>query len=435
MLRIIFIICSSFLLIWTNNFAQNSKKVNNLEKQRKELQQKINQTDKELKSIKNETKKEEKKISLLDRQVKQRESMIKLLENEMENTQGSIDSISALINILTKKELVFKDKYKKNILQLTTKNVDMHNLAFILSAKNIEQAIMREQFIAQYTSAIKNNVDSIKSTIKQKETAKKYYDENLKIKQNLFNNRQAEKTKLENDKKNKSLAVKKLKEKGDQLAQLLKKQRSEQAILTKKIEEQIAKEIEESRRREELKRKSAESIKSNSSSKKKETKTTTINTNTNNSNTREYVMNDAELKLSGSFARNKGNLPMPVRGSYRIDSHFGVHQHSEHDRVLTNNPGIDINPINNNNCYAVFDGIVTRVFITPGYNNSVIIRHGDYLTVYSNLSRVSVSQGVSVKAGQMIGTIAKDEIKDQTKLHFQIWHEQTKQNPELWLKK
>lgn len=430
--RIFIIIISCFLLIGKDVYAQKSKKVNSLEKQRNELQQKINQTDKELKSIKNETKKEEKTISLLERQVKQRETMILLLENEINGTQQSIDSISAVINILNKKEIIFKDKYKKSILHLTSKNVDINNLTFILSAKNIEQALMREQFIAKYTSAIKDNVDSIKAIIRHKEEAKKLYDDNLKVKQILFGNRQVEKKKLEKDKQSRSLEVKKLKEKGDKLAQLLKQQRSQQAILTKKIEEQIAKEIEESRRREELRMKNNDKMSSENKNKKGDTK---VNSPSSSTGKMEYIMNDAEIRLSGSFAKNKGRLPMPVRGTYSIESHFGVHHHNEHDRVLTNNPGIDINPQSDNGCYAVFDGIVTRVFITPGYNNSVIIRHGSYLTVYSNLKNVSVSQGVSVKVGQRIGTVAKDELKNQAKLHFQIWHEQTKQNPEVWLKK
>lgn len=433
MSRNIYLILGILLFLSFETYAQRSKKINSLERQRNELQKKINQTDKELRSIKNETKKEERKISLLERQVKQRESMISLLENEMSDTQKSIDSISAAINILNKKEIIFKDKYKKSILHLTSKNVDINNLAFILSSKNIEQALAREQFIAKYTSAIKDNVDSIKSIISKKEEAKQSYDQNLKTKQNLFNNRQAEKTKLENDKKNKSIEVQKLKEKGDQLAQILKKQRNQQAILTRKIEEQIAKEIEESRRREELRRKN--SIKKSSSSSNKKEENISKESSSSSRNNKEYIMNDAEIRLSGSFARNKGRLPMPVRGSYSIESHFGVHHHNEHDRVLTNNPGIDISPKGNDGCFAVFDGIVTRVFITPGYNNSVIVRHGDYLTVYSNLANVSVSQGISVKAGQRIGTIAKDELKNQTKLHFQIWHEQTKQNPEIWLKR
>lgn len=433
MSRNIYLILGILLFLSFETYAQRSKKINSLERQRNELQQKINQTDKELRSIKNETKKEERKISLLERQVKQRESMISLLENEMSDTQKSIDSISAVINILNKKEIIFKDKYKKSILHLTSKNVDINNLAFILSSKNIEQALAREQFIAKYTSAIKDNVDSIKSIISKKEEAKQSYDQNLKTKQNLFNNRQAEKTKLENDKKNKSIEVQKLKEKGDQLAQILKKQRNQQAILTRKIEEQIAKEIEESRRREELRRKNSIKKSSSSNNKKEENKSKEYSGSSKNN--KEYIMNDAEIRLSGSFARNKGRLPMPVRGSYSIESHFGVHHHNEHDRVLTNNPGIDISPKGNDGCFAVFDGIVTRVFITPGYNNSVIVRHGDYLTVYSNLANVTVSQGISVKAGQRIGTIAKDELKNQTKLHFQIWHEQTKQNPEIWLKR
>lgn len=145
-------------------------------------------------------------------------------------------------------------------------------------------------------------------------------------------------------------------------------------------------------------------------------------------------MDATERALSGSFAQNKGRLPGPVRGSYRIISDFGVHQHSELKRVQVNNGGIDIAVAAGADATAVFDGVVSSVFVIPGYNTAVMVRHGNYITVYANLSRVYVSAGTRVKTGQSLGRAYTDPATNQTTIHFEIWKERSKQNPRSWLR-
>ena len=148
-----------------------------------------------------------------------------------------------------------------------------------------------------------------------------------------------------------------------------------------------------------------------------------------------YVLLGSEVVLSKEFESNRGKLPFPLTGKYTIVSSFGEQQHQELSYVRTNNNGIDIQTTAGSDARAIFRGIVTRVFVMPGFNNNVIIRHGDYLTVYSNLSNVNVKAGDVVAPNQTIGKIFTDTSKgNETILHFQLWKERTKLNPAVWIK-
>ena len=145
-------------------------------------------------------------------------------------------------------------------------------------------------------------------------------------------------------------------------------------------------------------------------------------------------MTKEEKQLSDNFANNKGKLPYPVTGSHFIVSPFGEQQHQDLKYVRTNNNGIDIQTTSGAEAIAVFKGEVTRIFTIPGYNHSVIVRHGNYLTVYSNLSQVYVKAGDHVSTKQSIGKIYSDpDNGNATILHFQLWKEKTKLNPAPWL--
>lgn len=147
-------------------------------------------------------------------------------------------------------------------------------------------------------------------------------------------------------------------------------------------------------------------------------------------------MDANERALASSFAQNKGRLPAPIRGSYSILRTFGVHQHSEHNRVQVNSSGVDFGVNGDSRAYAVFSGVVSRVFVIPGYGTAVILRHGNYLTVYANLSSVAVSTGSRVSTGQSIGSVgASPDGSSGRLLHFQLWYERTKLNPLAWIKR
>lgn len=125
----------------------------------------------------------------------------------------------------------------------------------------------------------------------------------------------------------------------------------------------------------------------------------------------------------------------PVTGSYRIVAHFGTFSHAELSKVKVNNTGIDIEAQPGASARAVFDGEVTRIFVVEGYHNVVLVRHGEYITVYCGLANVSVAKGSKVKAGQTLGSIFVDSAdSNRTLLHFEVRHERSTLNPEEWLK-
>ena len=137
------------------------------------------------------------------------------------------------------------------------------------------------------------------------------------------------------------------------------------------------------------------------------------------------------LILSGRLEQNKGRLPSPVRGGVVVDR-FGVHDHPTQKGVKISNKGINIACKEGSAVTSVFEGEVRRVFVVPGMGSSVIIRHGNYLTVYSNLQQVGISQGDKVSTGQKIGSVAGSS-SEQATMHFELWHEADNLDPDQWL--
>lgn len=136
--------------------------------------------------------------------------------------------------------------------------------------------------------------------------------------------------------------------------------------------------------------------------------------------------------LTGSFASNKGKLPFPVSGNYTITGTFGRSRHNSLSHVEVENSGIDISVTKGTKAHAVYGGTVSSVFFMDGYENIVIIRHGNYLTVYAGLVSLKVRKGSAVKTGQEIGTVAT--VDGKTVLHFEVRKERTKLNPLQWLR-
>lgn len=134
--------------------------------------------------------------------------------------------------------------------------------------------------------------------------------------------------------------------------------------------------------------------------------------------------------MSGSFQSNKGRLLFPVNGKYRIIRGFGVQKHPELSHAETNNNGIDIEVSPNTKARAIFDGTVSAIFVQPGYNTIVMLRHGSYISIYAGLTGVAVRKGEKVKAGQILGTVASDVDNDNRAiLHFEIRRERESSTP------
>ena len=212
-----------------------------------------------------------------------------------------------------------------------------------------------------------------------------------------------------------------------QLKNEIDKQRKAANKLNAEIDRLIAIEIEAARKRaeEERRRKEAEAKKQQPSG-KEVSKPVTKQMDA-------YRVDDSDRKLSGTFERNKGRLPIPVTGPYVIVGHYGQYQVEGLRNVRLDNKGIDIKAKQGAMARTIFDGEVTAVFQYNGLAN-VLVRHGSYISVYCNLESVIVKQGSQLKTRDVIGQISTDS-DGNTVLHFQLRKEKDKLNPELWIAK
>lgn len=431
-------------------FAQKSVQVKQLEKQRKEALAAIELTNRLLKETAETAQNSLNRLNLLSQQILSRKKVIGLLNQEIQAIDNQMAGMRREINRLEKELGDKRTNYGKSIKSLYTRRSSQDKLLFIFSAESFAQSLRRMRYLREYADWQKRQASDIIQ--QQKEIARKQseLEKTKSEKQSLLGNREEEHKKLQSEEATQKETVQDLNRKQKELrAQLLKKRKQAEA-LDRQIEKQIAEEIARAeaearaeRERAERERRAREKAAAAAKAEKAAASEKAAAETTPAAPIREervadtkggYAMTKAEKRLSDDFAGNRGRLPYPVSGRHTVVATFGEQQHQELKYVRTNNSGIDIQTSPGGEARAVFNGVVTRVFVVPGYNNSVIIRHGNYLTVYSNLSEVYVKAGDRVSTRQPIGRIFSDtENGNATILHFQLWKEKTKLNPQPWL--
>jgi Membrane-bound metallopeptidase len=423
--------CLSILLSFSLSVAaQNSARVKQLESQRKEALAEIAETDKLLKETTRTAKNSLNRLNLLSNQLLSRKKVLSILAQEMDAIDKQIETTRAEIRTLENELGTKRENYKKSIQTIHKRRTSQDKLLFILSADNFAQSMRRMRYLREYGNWQKNQAAEIIEKQKEIELKQEELQKTRSEKEALAQVREQERNKLQQEESNQKVEVQQLNKKQKELQAELRKKRQQATALNKQIEKLIAEEIaraEEEARRAERERQAA-AAKGNTTAPAKESQKRVAETKGG------YAMTQAEQKLSSDFASNRGRLPAPVNKKYTIVASFGEQQHQELKNIRTNNNGIDLQVAPGTDAQAVFNGEVTRVFVVPGYNNSVIVRHGNYLTVYSNLSQVYVKQGDKVSIRQALGKIFTDtEDGNSTILHFQLWKERTKLNPAPWI--
>ena len=404
---------------------QKSKEVQKLEARRKQIQAEIARVDKALQQAASSAKEQLQHLSLLDGQIKDRQELITTLEAEVHETDQQLFTLEQELNRLQTQFDKRQEAYVQSLRALQRGNNVKDQLLFILSAKDFAQGMRRARYLREYATWQRQEGEKLKALRQEIDEQRAELEQNRQQKAILLQSREEEHRKLEQDKQRVQTKVNALKGEEKKLRQELAKQRRQAQALNRQIEAQIAKEI---RAAEEARRK-AEAAKQ----KGKSSPSTTQRRATSKGG---YAMTEAETKLSSKFEDNRGRLPMPISGNGRIVGHYGIQQYARLKHVQIDNNGIDIQGAPGAKARAVFDGEVTSIFVVEGFNTNVIVRHGNYLTVYSNLTEVYVSKGSKVKTGQEIGKIYSDpELGGATKLHFQVWKERTKLNPEQWIRR
>jgi septal ring factor EnvC (AmiA/AmiB activator) len=423
--------------------AQSTRKIRELEAKRKELHQQIAESETLLQSTKKDVKSQLDNLALLTGQIEERRKYINTIESDVHILTSEIASLQKQLNKLQRDLKDKKQKYEISVQYMYRKSVQ-EKLMFIFSAENLSQTYRRMRYVQEYANFQRLQGMEIERKQKQIAAKKREVEQTKNAKQNLLKQGEAEKIKLEIQEKERQTLLANLQKKQKGIQNEIRKKKRSAEQLNAQIDRLIEIEIEKARKRaeEEARRKAAaEAAAKAAAAKKAENKTTggvTRSKSTEkNEDTRKaapvekFSLNNEDRQLSGSFERNRGILPVPITGPYVIVSHYGQYAVDGLRNVKLDNKGIDIKGKPGAQARAVFDGEVSAIFQYNGLNN-ILVRHGNYISVYCNLSSVSVSKGSKVNTRTVLGTIHTDS-SGNTVLHFQLRKETAKLNPELWL--
>lgn len=385
-------------------FAQKDKK-DELEEKKKKLQQEMASLNKMLAKTTNTKEITLNELIMLNKKISVREEIIATMNNEIEIMQSQIDEGNDSIGVMEGKLDDLKKEYARMIYDAYKNQSSSNRLMFIFASKDFEQAVMRMRYLQEYSSYRHRQAIMIDSTKKDLNVKVDDLQKKKDEKKELLASEESQKEELTKEKAEQQKLFAKLQGKEKEL----RKQIAEKQKAAKKLDDAIHKIIED-----EIKKANA--------------KTHTTGTKTN-----ELSLTPEAKALSKTFESNKGSLPWPVvEGD--IFKQFGTY--SPMPGITVTNNGIDIATTKGAVARAIFQGVVTGIVEVPSSGKVVLIRHGEYYTVYSNLKDVFVKAGDNVTTKQTLGTILFNGEDGKTEVHLEIWKGgSTKLNPEDWLYK
>ncbi len=367
------------------------KKVEQIEKDIAYLNTQIENTRKKHKNTLDE-------LVFIQKKVTGRKKILQELDNQLQEQNSAINIKNRNIRTLENR-LDTLEHYYQHLILNTYKHRDSRLwFMYILSSDNIEQGYRRWKYLKNYSNSINKQGERIKQTKKelivQKTELVSMRNETIKVQKT----REAEYNNLLKEEKKAKSYAKTLSANQSKYKKQMEQKRSEAQRLNKEIEKMLANAV------------------------KKQTSKT---------ETKEQQEN--KIQLSANFQNNKGKLPWPVKDGIVIEQ-FGQHNHPLFKGVkMPFNNGINISTAANSKVYAVFDGVVKQIIAIPGYNQCILVQHGNYFTFYCKLANVAVKVDQKISTGEELGTLTTSQ--NTSTLHFELWQGTTKQNPELWLQK
>lgn len=410
-------------------------------------------------------------LNFITAEIAQYNDSIAVIAKIVDETDRSIKSLNDSIATLNRNIGQLQEKYALAVRKMRSRQGEMSTLAFIFSAESFTQAYRRMRYLRQFSKWRARKAEEIKSAqlslgeqqaklvnmrsdksrlLSQLESVRAGLQMRLDETKSLVANLEREGKTLKKFLKEKEKQAQALDEELDRLIeqQRIAEEKRRQEEARRLADERRRQETERQRLAQEEKRRNDSILAQKSKQKTSETETPQVpnkpkqesespkpqkeNTETAASKKVDLPDND---KLTVEFKNAKGKLIFPVAGVYSIVRGFGINQHPRLKYVKTNNSGIDVEVAQGTKARAVFHGRVSAIFRQPGFNNIVMIRHGNYITIYTNLNEIYVRKGDAVEAGSEIGEIYSDPGDDnRTILHFEIRDEKEKLNPVSWLK-
>lgn len=451
-----------FLLSLSPLEAQTNKQIRKLQSQQKTLKKEIANQESLLKSTKKDVRSQLANLQVINTQIEGQQKYVDGIHAEITELASNIEGLQRQIDLLEKDLEDCKRKYRHAVTYMFRNRLKFSKWRFILSAQNFRQMYRRMRYVTEF-SRYQRQQGLI---IQEKEAEVKARKQEMlgvkKEKDARYAEGVAETQKLEGKKKERQQVVNELNKKQAQLQKSIAQQKKTYDQLNARIDKLIQQEIiaaekrrkaEEARRRKEQAAREAKARREREEAERQKRNTATANKKSGGRNTaatsskscrsskastkRDEVFNNPRIvensdhALTNSFASNRGRLPMPITGSYSITTHFGTYNVAGLNGVQLDSKGINITGRPGAQARCVFRGEVTAVFPYGGVYN-VIVRHGSYMSVYCNLSSISVRRGQNVEARQTIGAVATDGSGNCT-LHFQLRKETARLNPETWL--
>ena len=424
------------LLLFVSNLLFAQKKSDQLQAEQARLENKLNTTKGLLEKVKKGTQLSMNELKLIENQVRDREQLVQNVDNQIRGAELTISSKSNQVKQLQEKLVRMKAQYRAMLLYAYKHRSKHGKMMYIFSASNYFEAVKRTNYLKRIAE-IQNKqfkiiLQSQKSIHKEINSIQEQKTRQL----SLLETKIAEKERILKDKQEKEKALAKLKKDENKLRAELQTAEKKKAELKRRIKQAIDKEIAEAEAKAKKDQKKAEAQKSASTSKKAESKSTSSETKTAEKKPVVVTETKESAALGKSFESNRGKLPWPVLKGTIVEG-YGKNPHPTLSNVYTNNNGIDIGAPKGAQVRSVFEGEVTSVLNIPGAGKVVIIKHGNYRTVYSNLQEVFVAVGAKVTTKQAIGSLLPDDGGGLSTAHFEI-HQVVdgsvqRMNPTLWL--
>ncbi|MBL7872253.1 MAG: peptidoglycan DD-metalloendopeptidase family protein [Cyclobacteriaceae bacterium] len=385
-----------FLLI--SFFAYPQKSKTQLQKEKQQNLEKIKETEKIL--VETGEKKENSmgELAAINQRILQQESLMKSIKSEISLLDYDISENNQLIDALERDVKKLKEEYSAMLLAAQKSSGKVDKLTFLFSAQTFEQLMMRLKYMEQYGKARQDQAEAIEKVQVVLKEQVRVTQVKRGEKNNLLSDEIKENNKLTNLKTKQRTIVRSLEKQEKQLRKDLEVTRKAVAELDNLIAKIIKEELERAARE------------------ARESKT----------NTR-----DASVALSASFEENKNKFPWPVSGF--VSQKFGRQNHPVLKGIVIQNDGVNIQTKQGEEVHSIFNGEVSRVAFTPGIGNTVIIKHGDFFTVYTGLKDIAVKQGQRVTTNQEIGNVLSNA-EGISELRFQIRKNFDALDPQEWLR-
>ena len=435
-----------FLGIHSAGWSQkNSEK---LRKEQERLEKSISVTKGLLKKAKLNTEATLSELRVLENQVKYREELLKNFDSQIRSTELKIDQKKQQIIDLEEKLQHLIYQYKELLLYAYKHRSKEGQWMYIFAAKNYNEAVKRKKYLIKIAELQRKQKQIIVQHQRLISNEKTELEKEKQSKISIAEQKKIEKEDLLVDKKEQEINYDKLKKAENKLAAEMKLIENKKIILKQRIKEAISAELaaEESRRKANERKNTqknntnvATQNTTNSKTNVKGEKSATTSSNSIATETPKKtitISETREVELNQNFESNRGRLPWPVeRGT--ITEGYGRQPHPKLKEIYTNNNGVDISTHRNANVRSVFDGEVTSVLSIPGAGKIVIIKHGNYRTVYSNLQEVYVGVGSKIKTKQAVGSLLSIDGEALSISHFEIHQVSNGQinrmNPSSWI--